>query len=205
MMRNVNTSRPMPNGISSWRITYRSIIFIKDMSAPRAPRRNRTPDYDARRTAVAHAPALLPGSGDGRTHPSLGAIARPQGLLGNDCAAARVPERADHVQPGPLDARPARGVRTGRRPRSIPGPEPQAGRPAVGGGAWLLCRELLPRASTADDRSVSALCRIAGPARIGRQRRQQPGAGSTLLGRRHSRPAGLAQAGLGRSVLLRSR
>src|SRR3954465_2319158 len=36
MMRNVNTSRPMPNGISSWRITYRSIIFINDMSAPRA-------------------------------------------------------------------------------------------------------------------------------------------------------------------------
>src|SRR3954462_3775392 len=202
MMRNVNTSRPMPNGISSWRITYRSIIFINDMSAQRTPRRNRTPDYDARRTAVAHAPALLPGSGDGRTHPPLGAIARPQGLLGNDCAAARVPGRADHVQPRPVDARPTGGVRARRCPRPIPGPEPEAGGPAVGGGTWLLRRELLPRASTADDRPISALCRIAGAARIGWQRRQQPGAGSTLLCRRHSRSAGLAQAGLGRSVLL---
>src|SRR3954471_11417026 len=181
MMRNVNTSRPMPNGISSWRITYRSIIFIKDMSAPRAPRRNRTPDYDARRTAVAHAPALLPGSGDGRTHPSLGAPARPQGLLGNDRAAARVPERPDHVQPGPVDARPTRGVRARRRPRPVPGPEPEARGPAVRRGTWLLCRELLPCAPPADDRSVSAVCRIAGAARIGWERRQRPGAGGTLL------------------------
>src|SRR3954466_9451681 len=180
MMRNVNTSRPMPNGISSWRITYRSIIFIKDMSAPRAPRRNRTPDYDARRTAVAHASTLLPGSGDGRTHPSVGAITRPQGLLGNDCAAARVPERAGHVQPGPLDARPAGGVRARRCPRSIPGSEPQAGGAAVGRGAGLLRRELLPRSPAADDRPVSALCGVAGAARFGWHGRQRAGAGGAL-------------------------
>ena len=50
--------------------------------------------YDARRAALAHASAVLPGPGDGRAHPAVGAAARAEGLLGHGGAAARVPRRA---------------------------------------------------------------------------------------------------------------
>src|SRR5690242_6449608 len=99
MSRNVNTARPRQKGISTWRITYRSMILMERLH------------YDARRAAVAHAPAVLRGPRDRRTHPAVGPPACPEGLLGHGGAAARVPGREGHVQPGALDARAARLVR----------------------------------------------------------------------------------------------
>src|SRR5688572_12214846 len=151
MMRNVNTSRPMPNGISSWRITYRSIIFIRGRF-----------DYDPRRVAVAHAPALLSGPGDRRAHPAVGAPPRTEGLLGHGGAAARVPGREGDLQPRTVHAGAARSLCPGRRSRSPSGAGAEARRRPDRRRAGVLRGAFLTRASRPDDRSVSAVCGAAG-------------------------------------------
>ena len=86
-----------------------------------------------------------------------------------------------------------------RQPRA----EPEAGRAAHRRGPRLHRRQLLPRAARADDRAVPALPRAAAEARGGGQRAR--GGGAAVLRGGAARPAGVAQARVGRSVLPRHR
>src|SRR5262249_44392790 len=201
MSTKVRPTRRSSNGATISRTRYRSMIFTGGYRQLLDYHR-----YDARRLLLAHASAVLRRPRHAGAHPAVGAAPRPEGLLRDGRAAARVSRREDDVQSGPVAARATAGVCRRSRPRSLPGTEPEAGDGARLPRHRLHPRELLPRAAPAHDRRLPALRRAAGATgRIAADAGGPARRRDAVHRRRSARPAGLAEARVDRSAVSRHR